>query len=238
MKIRDSVVLVTGANRGLGRAFVQAALDAGARKVYAAARDPASVGFGDQDRVVPVALNVTDAGQVAAAARDCADLTLLINNAGISRGAALLAEDTLDAVRAQLDTNFFGPLLLARAFAPVLAAQGGGAIVNVLSVLSWLSLPGATPYSVSKAAAWALSNGLRVELQAQGTQVTSLHVGFMDTDMTAGIQAPKSSPDAVARLTLDAVQAGLPEVLADETSQRVKQSLSTAQAAYLTPPGA
>ncbi len=238
MKIHSSIVFVTGANRGLGRAFVHAALDAGATKVYAAARDLASLDFGELDKVVPVALDVTVPAQVEAAARECSDVTLLINNAGISRSAPLLGDDALEATRAQLDTNFFGPLLLSRAFAPVLAAQGGGAIINVLSVLSWLSLPGATPYSASKAAAWALSNGLRIELQPQGTQVTSLHVGFMDTDMTAGISAPKSSPDTVARLTLDAVQAGLPEVLADEVSQRVKQSLSTAQAAYLKPPGA
>lgn len=236
MEIKNSVVLVTGANRGLGRAFVRAALEAGAAKVYAAARDPATAGFGGDARVVSVALDVTAPAQIEALARDCADVSLLINNAGISRSAPLLGDDALDAVRAQLDTNFYGPLLLARAFAPVLAAQGGGAIVNVLSVLSWLSLPGATPYSVSKAAAWSLSNGLRIELQAQGTQLTSLHVGFMDTDMTAGISVPKSSPDTVARLTLDAVEAGLPEVLADEVSLRVKQSLSTPQAAYLHPP--
>ena len=236
MKIKNSVVLVTGANRGLGRAFVRAALEAGAAKVYAAARDPATADFGGDARVVSVALDVTAPAQIEALARDCADVSLLINNAGISRSAPLLGDDALDAVRAQLDTNFYGPLLLARAFAPVLAAQGGGAIVNVLSVLSWLSLPGATPYSVSKAAAWSLSNGLRIELQAQGTQLTSLHVGFMDTDMTAGISVPKSSPDTVARLTLDAVEAGLPEVLADEVSLRVKQSLSTPQAAYLHPP--
>ncbi|RYF83462.1 MAG: SDR family NAD(P)-dependent oxidoreductase [Comamonadaceae bacterium] len=236
MKLHSSVVFVTGANRGLGRAFVHAALDAGAAKVYAAARDTASLDFAGLSQVVPVALDVTVPAQVEAAARDCADVTLLINNAGISRRAMLLSDDALEATRAQLDTNFFGPLLLSRAFAPVLAAQGGGAIVNVLSVLSWLSLPGATPYSVSKAAAWALSNGLRIELAAQGTRVTSLHVGFMDTDMTAGISAPKSSPNTVARLTLDAVEAGLPEVLADDVSLRVKQSLSTPQAAYLHPP--
>ena len=237
MKIHSSIVFVTGANRGLGRAFVHAALDAGAAKVYAAARDPLSLDFGGLDKVVPVALDVTVPAQVEAAARECSDVTLLINNAGISRSAPLLGDDALEATRAQLDTNFFGPLLLSRAFAPVLAAQGGGAIINVLSVLSWLSLPGATPYSASKAAAWALSNGLRIELQPQGTQVTSLHVGFMDTDMTAGVSAPKSSPGTVARLTLDAVEAGLSEVLADDVSLRVKQSLSTPQAAYLHPPG-
>lgn len=236
MKIQSSVVFITGANRGLGRAFVHAALDAGAAKVYAAARDPGTLDFAGLAKVVPIALDVTVPAQVEAAARECADVSLLINNAGISRSASLLESDFLEAMQAQLDTNFYGPLLLSRAFAPVLATQGGGAIINVLSVLSWLSLPNATPYSVSKAAAWALSNGLRIELLPQGTHVTSLHVGLMDTDMTAGISAPKSSPEAVARLTLDAVEAGLPEVLADDVSRRVKQSLSTPQAAYLHPP--
>ena len=230
MKLHDSVVLVTGANRGLGRAFAEAALAAGARKVYAAARDPASI---DLPGVVPLALDVTDPAQVEAAAVACADVSVLINNAGISRQSSLLGgADAIVAARAELETNFFGPWLLARAFAPVLKANGGGAIVNVLSVLSWLSFPGVATYSASKAAAWSLSNGLRNELREQGTQVTSLHVGYMDTDMTRGLDAPKSSPADVARRTLQGVEAGLFEVLADEISRQVKLSLSSAQPAY------
>jgi len=230
MKLQDSVVFVTGANRGLGRAFAEAALAAGARKVYAAARDPASVDLPD---VVPVTLDVTDPAQIEAAARECADVTLLINNAGISRQSSLLGDvEGIDAARAELETNFFGPWLLARAFAPTLKANGGGAIVNVLSVLSWLSFPGVATYRASKAAAWSLSNGLRNELREQGTQVTSLHVGYMDTDMTRGLDAPKSSPADVARLTLAGVESGLIEVLADDISRQVKQSLSSAQPAY------
>lgn len=229
MKLENAVVFITGANRGLGRAFAQAALAAGAAKVYAAARDPATI---DLPGVVPVTLDVTDPAQVAAAAGRCTDVSLLINNAGISRQGRLLADDGLDAARAELETNFFGPWRLARAFAPVLWAQGGGAVLNVLSVLSWVSLPGVATYSASKAAAWSLSNGLRHELKGQGTQVTSLHVGYMDTDMTRGLEAPKSSPADVARLALAGLEAGAFEVLADDISRQVKQSLSTPSPAY------
>lgn len=229
MNLSNAVVLITGANRGLGRAFAEAALAAGAAKVYAAARDPASI---DLPGVVPLRLDVTDPAQVAAAAAECRDVTVLINNAGILRGGSLLAPDVLSAARAELETNFFGPWLLTRAFAPVLAAHGGGAVLNVLSALSWATLPGSATYSASKAAAWALSNGLRQELRAQGTQVTSLHVGYMDTDMVRGVAGPKASPADVARQALQGLAAGDFEVLADEISRQVKQSLSTARPAY------
>ena len=229
MKLKNAVVFITGANRGLGRAFAQAALAAGAAKVYAAAREPASI---DLPGVVPIALDVTDAAQVAAAAAQCTDVTLLINNAGISQQAGVLGTDAIAAARRHLDTNFFGVWALTQAFAPVLQANGGGAVLNVLSVLSWVTLPGLTPYSASKAAAWALSNGLRSELKAQGTQLTSLHVGYMDTDMTRGVEGPKSSPADVARLALAGLEAGAFEVLADDISRQVKQSLSTAAPAY------
>ncbi len=230
MQIQNSVVFVTGANRGLGLAFAEAALAAGARKVYAAARDPSSVTLAG---VVPVALDVTDAAQAEAVARTCGDVTLLVNNAGISRGASLLGTpDAIAAARAELETNLFGPWLMTRAFAPVLEANGGGAVINVLSVLSWLSFPSVATYCVSKSAAWSLSNGLRNELRGQGTQVTSLHVGYMDTDMTRGLEAPKAAPADVARLALQGVEAGLAEVLADDISRQVKQSLSTAAPAY------
>lgn len=229
MKLQDSVVFITGANRGLGLAFAQAALAAGARKVYAAARNPASITLAG---VVPIALDVTDAAQVAAAARDCGDVTLLINNAGISLGSDLLSPGAVDKARAEFETNFFGVWALAAAFAPVLKANGGGAIVNVLSALAWATFPSVATYSTSKAAAWSLSNGLRNELREQGTQVTSLHVGYMDTDMTDGIDAPKSAPADVARVTLEGVEAGLFEVLADDVSRGVKASLSSATPAY------
>ncbi|HSV61330.1 MAG TPA: SDR family oxidoreductase [Variovorax sp.] len=230
MKIEGSVVFVTGANRGLGLAYARAALAAGAKKVYAAARDPASIQL---EGVVPVALDVTRADQVEAAACACGDVTLLINNAGISRSAGLLGSpDAFEAARAELETNVFGPWAMTRAFAPALKANGGGAVVNVLSVLSWLSLPGAATYCVSKSAAWSLSNGLRNELRGQGTRVTSVHIAFMDTDMASKIPGDKISPDEVARQTFEAVEAGLPEVLADAVTRQVKAGLVAQPPAY------
>ncbi|WP_425064695.1 SDR family oxidoreductase [Reyranella sp.] len=233
MQIKDSVALVTGANRGLGLAFTQALLAGGARKVYAAARDPASV---KQPGVEPVRLDVTNAGEVAAAARDLGDVTLVINNAGIIRGSGFLGETGVEAVRAELETNFFGPVLVSRAFAPILGRNGGGAIVNVLSALSWVAFPSSSTYSASKAAAWAFSNGLRNELRGQGTQVLALHVGYMDTDMVREVAAPKSKPEDVARQVLEALEAGKSEILADEVSRRIKQNLSAEPGVYLLPP--
>ncbi len=233
MKIKDSVALVTGANRGLGLAFTKALLAGGARKVYAAARDPGSV---KQPGVQPVRLDVTQAEQVEAAARELGDVNLLINNAGIIRGTGFLTPDGLDATRAEFETNFFGPLLTARAFAPILARNGGGAIINVLSVLSWVSLSTSSSYSASKAAAWSLSNGLRNELRGQGTEVLSLHVGFMDTDRVRNVAAPKAQPDDVVKQVLAALEDGKSEILADDVSRRIKQSLSAEPGIYLLPP--
>ncbi|WP_294769559.1 SDR family oxidoreductase [uncultured Rhodoferax sp.] len=232
MQVKNAVVLVTGANRGLGQAFVNALLEAGAAKIYAAARNPASITLAG---VTPIQLDVTNAADIAAAAARCTDVTLLINNAGIGRGSSFLAPGSADAARAELETNFFGPLALSQAFAPALKANGGGAIVNVLSVLSWLNLSPAATYSASKAAAWSLTNGLRGELRGQGTQVVGVHVGYMDTDMTRGLDAPKANPLDVARQTLAAVEAGQDEVLADELSRGVKQGLSAS--VYLGQPG-
>jgi NAD(P)-dependent dehydrogenase (short-subunit alcohol dehydrogenase family) len=233
MQIKNSVVLVTGANRGLGQAFVNALLEAGAAKIYAAARDPKSITL---QGVVPIKLDVTNAADIAAAAKQCTDLTLLINNAGIGRGSSFLVAGSADAARAEMETNFFAPLALSQAFAPILKTNGGGAIVNVLSVLSWLSISVAATYSASKSAAWSLTNGLRNELRAQGTQVVGVHVGFMDTDMARGVPGPKANPLDVARQTLAAVEAGQDEVLADELSRNVKQGLSAQPGVYLGQP--
>lgn len=222
MKIRNSIALVTGANRGLGQAFVQALLDAGAKKVYAAARDPRSIKI---PGVEPVRLDVTSMQDVVAAAKAAADVNLVINNAGIFRPTPLLAVEEAH-LRAEMDTNYFGTLAMSRAFAPVLARNGGGALVNVLSALSWVNLPGTALYSASKAAGWSLTNALREELRAQGTQVIALHVGYMDTDMAKGVQAPKSNPRDVARQVLAALENGNSEVLADEVSRQVKGGLS------------
>ncbi len=223
MDIAGSVAFVTGANRGLGAAFCRKLLEQGAAKVYAGARNPDSV---RAPGVIPVRLDVTSATDVAEAAELCADSTLLINNAGITSAGSVLSPDALERGRREFETNVFGTLATASAFAPALKANGGGGILNVLSVLSWVSLPGAGLYCASKAAAWSLTNALRLELVAQGTHVMALHVGYMDTDMTAGVTAPKSSPDDVAELALTGFGSGAFEVLADEISHRVRGALS------------
>ncbi len=215
-----TTALITGANRGLGHHFAAELLARGAT-VYAAAREPATI---DLPGVRPVALDVTDPDAVAAAAELAADVDLLVNNAGISTGSQLLGD--LDGVRAEMDVNFWGALSMVRAFAPVLAANGGGAIVNIASALSWFAAPGAGAYAVSKAANWNMSNALRLELAAQGTRVTSVHLGLADTDMAAGLQGPKTDPAVVVRTVLDAVEAGDLEVVVDEWSAMVKASLA------------
>lgn len=231
MKIKGSVALVTGANRGLGAAFARALLAGGAAKVYAAARNPASI---TQPGVVPVPLDVTKPDQVAALARDLKDVTLLVNNAGIFEAGPLLAPNAEQALLRQIETNAVGPLRLVQAFAPVLAANGGGAVVNMLSVLSWLTIANVSgTYSASKAAAWALSNALRQELKGQGTALLSVHAGFIDTDMASGVQMPKTSPDEVARRAFQALEAGESEVLVDDITRNVRAGFGATPAVYL-----
>lgn len=231
MKIEGSVALVTGANRGLGAAFARGLLAAGAAKVYAAARDPATVNLRG---VVPVRLDVTQPEQITALAREVADVSLLVNNAGIAESGPLLGAGAIDALRRQLETNAIGPLRLVQAFAPVLAARGGGAVVNILSVLSWFTLAGRSGgYSASKAAAWALSNGLRQELKAQGTELLSVHAGFIDTDMVRDMPGAKLSPDEVVRQTIAALEGGEPELLADATSRGVHAGLVATPPVYV-----
>lgn len=231
MNIQNSVALVTGANRGLGLAYAKALLAAGARKVYAGARDPSTVTL---PGVIPVKLDVTNPQDVAAAAALCSDANLVINNAGITGGALLLdAADGETTLRRLLETNLHGIHAMAVAFAPVLKANGGGALVNMLSALSWLSLDSTSAYSVSKAAAWALTNSLRNELRAQGTQVLAVHAGYIDTDMVSHIDAPKSRPADIAARTLEALAKGELEVLADETSRQVKAGFGATPAVYL-----
>jgi NAD(P)-dependent dehydrogenase (short-subunit alcohol dehydrogenase family) len=230
MKLDNATVLITGANRGIGRAFARHVLSRGARRVYAAARDPSRV---DIPGVVPIALDVTDADQVARAARDCGDVQILVNNAGVANFGSFLQDTDLSSTRAQLEVNFFGMLRLSQAFAPVLAANGGGALLNVLSVASWINRPMLASYGATKSAAWALTNGLRHELREQGTQVTGLHMGFVDTDMTNGIDMPKATPEDIVRAAFDGLEAGAPEVLADEAARQIRQSLGTSTPAFL-----
>lgn len=233
MKIQNAVVLVTGANRGIGAAFVRALLARGARKVYAAARDPAQVSMAG---AVPVRLDVTQDHDVAAAAAQCPDVTLVINNAGIAREGGFLTASAISDIHAQMETNFFGVLRVSQAFAPVLAANGGGAFLNVLSVASWINRPQLAGYGATKSAAWALTNGLRHELQGQGTQVLGLHMGFVDTDLTRGLEVPKQSADTVVETALDALEAGQHEVMADDLTRMVKAGLSADPASYMPPP--
>jgi NAD(P)-dependent dehydrogenase (short-subunit alcohol dehydrogenase family) len=222
MQIQNSVALVTGANRGIGRAFAQELLRRGAAKVYAAARNPESI---DLPGVEPLRLDITDQAQVEEAARIASDTTLLINNAGITTYGTLVTGDLSD-IRREMDTNYFGTLSVVRAFAPGLSANGGGAILNVLSVMAWLGYENSGGYSASKAAMWALTNSTRVELADQGTQVTGLILASTDTDMMAGFDVPKNRPEDVVNAALDGVQAGSLEVIADAQSATIKASLA------------
>lgn len=184
--------------------------------------------------MVPLQLDVTNPAEVAVAAAQCGDVDLVINNAGVTTGGAPLLGDE-DALRQTMEINLYGILAVSRAFAPVLKRNGGGALVNMLSALSWISLPTTGAYSVTKAAAWALSNGLRNVLRGQGTQVVSVHAGYIDTDMVRHVDAPKTSPEAVAAAVIAGVEAGDEEVLADDTSRQVKQGF--AASVYLNAPG-
>jgi NAD(P)-dependent dehydrogenase (short-subunit alcohol dehydrogenase family) len=221
MKVEGAAALVTGANRGLGAAIAQALLDSGA-KVYGTARDTTTITNPD---VIPVPLDVTCDDDIANAARTCGGVSIVVNNAGILRSSASLAPDAIDAARAEMETNFFGPMRMARAFAPVLRENGGGALVNVLSVLSFIAMPQGATYSASKAAAWSLTNALRMELRHQGTLVVAVHAGFIDTDMAADVDAEKSSPQSVAHQIVAAIETDAEEVLADPTSEMVKAAL-------------
>lgn len=221
-RLDDRIVLVTGANGGLGEEFVRQALERGAAKVYATARSPRQW---DDDRIVPLTLDLTDAGSIAAAAAAAPDVDLLVNNAAIapsSDGSIVSADD--DVLRSVFETNVFGTIKVSSAFAPVLARNGGGAVLNVLSLAAWTPIP--TVYAASKAAAWSATNGLRTELAAQGTTVTGVLVGMIDTAMGARFDVPKVSPESVVAQAYDGAVAGAFEVLADEDTRMVKGLLS------------
>lgn len=223
MKLSDSVVLVTGANRGLGLEYAKQALARGARKVYAAARDVSSIKL---EGVEAVELDVTDGEAAAALASRLSDVTVVINNAGIARLGGFVDGNAQKVLREQLETNVFGILNVSQAFAPLLARNGGGAILNMLSILSWINTPSIAAYGASKSAAWGLTNGLRHELRAQGTQVVGVHAGFIDTDLTKGFDVPKAKPEDVVRQALDAIEAGAEEVFVDEPTRQVHGGLA------------
>lgn len=222
MELKNAVAVVTGANRGLGRHLAAQLVERGA-KVYAAARRPETV---DLPGVTPLQLDVTDEASIRAAARTASDATLLVNNAGISTATPLIGGDP-DTVRREMETNFYGPLTVTRAFTPVIEGNGGGAVLNVLSVLSWLHPAGLGSYAATKAAAWALTDAAREELAPRGIAVSALHVGYMDTDMAAGVPADqKADPAEVAAQALYGIETGSPEILADEVTRHVRQSLA------------
>jgi NAD(P)-dependent dehydrogenase (short-subunit alcohol dehydrogenase family) len=230
MKIDNAVALVTGGNRGIGLAFAQALLARGARKVYVGARDPAAVTLAG---VHALRLDVTDAAQVAAAAAQAADVDLVINNAGVAQPGGFLAADSEEVARRMFETNVFGVLRVSKAFAPVLKANGGGALLNVLSVGSWLNGGELAAYSASKAAAWSLTNALRAELAPQKTLVVGLHMAYVDTDLTRGLDVPKTSPQDIVQRALDGLEAGAEEVLADPLTAQVRQGLGAVRPSYL-----
>jgi NAD(P)-dependent dehydrogenase (short-subunit alcohol dehydrogenase family) len=219
-RLDGRTVLVTGANGGLGVEFVRQAIARGARKVYATARTPRRW---DDERIVPLALDLIDARSVARAGEAARDVDLLVNNAAIAPQDGVLAGDE-EVMRQIFETNVFGTLRVTKAVSPALAANGGGAVLNVLSLAAWTPVP--TAYAVSKAALWSATNALRVELAGQGTSVTGLIVGLVDTAMSSHFELPKIDPASVVEQAYDGVIAGAFEVLADEDSRDVKSRLS------------
>jgi NAD(P)-dependent dehydrogenase (short-subunit alcohol dehydrogenase family) len=220
VNIKGATVVVTGGQRGLGKAIVDAFLQRGAAKVYATARTPRP---SEDPRVVSVELDVTKPESVAALAIAATDADIVVNNAGVL-GASKLLDSDIEEVKAVFETNYFGALRVAKAFAPILADNGGGALVDISSVLSWVG--GFGGYGDSKAAIWSLTNSLRVELEKQGTLVTSVHLGYTDTDMTTQFDVPKNDPRDVARQIVDGIEAGEAEVLADDYTRHFKAALS------------
>jgi len=219
--LNGAVALVTGANGGIGSELVAGLLARGARKVYATARTPRAW---DDERVVPLTLDVNDPASIAAAVAAAPDVTVLVNNAGALPASASILDLTEEQLRDGLETNFFGPVLLTQAFVPVLTADTESVLVNIHSVASWYAFGGV--YSASKAAMWSATNSLRLELDPRGVHVVGVHVGYVDTAMAAGASGPKMAPDVLAAKVLDGVVAGDYEVVADDLSATVKAALS------------
>jgi NAD(P)-dependent dehydrogenase (short-subunit alcohol dehydrogenase family) len=222
MELNNAVALVTGANRGIGAAFVEELRARGARKIFAASRH---AGVAYPEGVEPIQLDITDPSQIRRVADLAGDVDILINNAGFSSSTSLISGD-LAEIRQNMETNFFGPLLMTQAFAPILKSNGGGALLNVISALAWFTVPGGGAYAASKTAAWSLTDNARLELAGQGTHVVGVYMGLVDTDMSAGMQGPKLTPRELASAGLDAIESGLDEVLADGWTSHVKSGLA------------
>jgi NAD(P)-dependent dehydrogenase (short-subunit alcohol dehydrogenase family) len=231
MKIQACVALVTGSNRGLGLAYCEGLLRAGAAKVYAAARDPSTVDIRDS-RVVPIAIDVTSVADVASAARRCEDISLLVNNAGVLRNSPILGMESDEAARQEMEINYFGVLSMVQRFAPVLAKNGGGAIVNVLSVASWFASPFIATYCASKAAEEVLTDAIRMQLRSQRTHVVGVYAGYIDTDMSAHITHAKTSPSQVVDRSLAGLESGVDRILADDSAVYVDRRVRTDRAAF------
>lgn len=219
--LNGAIVLVTGANGGIGTHFVREALARGAAKVYATARTPRTW---DDDRIVPLTLDITDPASIQAAAEAAGDVTVLINNAGASVSSPGILTQSDEEIRANVETNFLGPLFLGRAFAPILSAKDESVIIDIHSALSWYAVSGI--YSATKAALWSATNSLRLELAPAGVHVVGVHVGYVDTPMAARHTGPKADPADLVNQVFNAVEAGEYEVLADEASVNLKAALS------------
>lgn len=220
-QLADQTVVVTGANRGLGREFVHQLLERGVTRVYAAARDPRTIDATDP-RVIPLELDVTDPDSVARAAALTDAVSVLVNNAGTLAGAPVVGDDTA-GLRRELEVNLFGPLSVTSALAASLTERSG-VVVNVASVLSWLAIGGS--YSVSKAALWSATDSMRLQLGPHGVQVVGVYMGYVDTDMAAGIEAAKTSPRDIVAQVLDGIEAGASEILADDLARAVRSGLN------------
>jgi len=234
MKIKGSTALVTGANRGIGQAYVHALLKRGVKKVYAAMRDVESFkkayafNLDDYENVIPlIPLDITNEKQIADAALKADDVDLLINNAGVAHFTGLLDAKNLDSARHEMEVNYFGTLAKIRAFAPILKTNGGGAIVNLHSIASLANFPVLGSYSASKAALYSLTQGVRAELTQQGTHVLGVYPGPIDTDMAKDFPMEKSSPEETALGTLDAIEAGQEDIFIDVFAQQFQKDFET-----------
>ncbi|MCZ6860762.1 MAG: SDR family oxidoreductase [Alphaproteobacteria bacterium] len=224
MNIKGSVALVTGANRGIGQAFVKALLERGAAKVYAGMRD--TKGYNPAANVEAIQIDITNEADISAAAKNCSDVSLLINNGGVNHNTSLIAHSDIENARTEIETNYFGSLNMCRAFAPMLKANGGGAIINMLSILARVNLPLMGSLCASKAAALSMTQGIRAELAGQQTTVIAVMPGAVDTRMSDNFPPPKADPKDVAAEVLDGIEAGVEEIYPGDMAKGVSQGLA------------